>query len=55
MSKAGPQITPINDVYLDVWERKHMHSSKTWEWRNKTKQQNKLNKFNCPRTGPLVF
>lgn len=40
--KMGPKMTPINYVYLAVWERKYLHSPKTWECVMKTKQPNKL-------------
>lgn len=40
--KRGPKITPINYADLAVWERKYLHSPKTWECVTKTKQSNKL-------------
>lgn len=40
--KMSPKITPINYVYQAVWERKYLHSPKTWECVTKTKQPNKL-------------
>ncbi len=39
--RMGPKITPINYAYLAVWERKYLHSPKTWECVTKTKQPNK--------------
>lgn len=51
--KAGPQITPIIYVYLDVWERKYLHSPKIWECRTKTKQPNKFGSAHS--FGPLSF
>lgn len=47
--KMGPKINPINYAYLAVWERKYLHSPKTWECVTKPKQPNKLGPAHSPR------
>ena len=49
--KMGAKINSTNYAYLAVWERKYLHSPKTWECVTKPKQQNKLRPAHSSR-GP---
>lgn len=40
--KMDPKMNPTNYAYLAIWERKCLHSPKTWECVSKPKQPNKL-------------